>query len=234
MHKLIIILFSLIISYKLIYAQNEVISNDRELFPILQLKISSSLLLGEIPLIIEYRPYRNIGNEFTSSYVYLYPIIASEKLSCTGYKFTYGLKIYVHKNFKKSREFYLNLQIFYKEIWASDRYYSEDGPIIYGGGECYDRYWYNLHKRVYGFKFFTGWAIKRTHLIFELRFGPGLRYIKTWRTNVRWWTVNCYRFSHDYDYNYNNLPKEMVLEAIAPTIHFELGFNFNIIQKPYK
>jgi hypothetical protein len=185
-----------------------------------QIKITSRFLTGEIPFIYEYRS-KKIGNEFSASFVYLYPMLGSGKLSCLGYKLRYGPRLYLSSNDSKKRAFYLGTQFFYEEIWSEHRYYSEDGPIIYGGGDDYDRYYYDLERKAFGCGFLAGWNIKKDKFVIDINYGVGFRYHYDQRKDLKWETQR-----DPYNYGPDDLPSSETDTGIFPTLNFSIGLGF--------
>jgi hypothetical protein len=189
------------------------------------LKSSFFLTTGEIPLYVEFRKNDSTSFEISAGYVFADFILGSGDVFCNGLKVSIGLRNYLKTNYHKKRQFYLNPQIFHKEIWADDRDYSSDGPIIYGGGDNYDRYSYNLHRKVTCFKLSVGWVhqgSKRTFVDYYL--GIGIRLIIDDKENIKWQTS-----SSGYPYNpYNVKPKSDTEERIYPSFHMGLLFSFGL------
>ena len=147
----------------------------------LSCKISSLIISGEIPLIVEYRPIKRIGNVFSVGYTYLNPIeeklIFFDALFCNGYNLRYGIRFYVCTlNKEKTSWFYISPGIFYKQIWIDNIQHTDfhDGPG--SGTDSRLTYYYNFNKQVIGGQLLFGFAIKRN---FEIYFGFGGRNIKS-------------------------------------------------------
>jgi hypothetical protein len=221
--SILIFAIFILITPCLIFSQSD---NNDTLNQITQYKyyLKSPLFIttGEVPLYIEFRKDDSSSFEISAGYVLADFILGSGDISCNGYKVSIGYRNYLITNYLKKWQFYISPQIFRKEIWAEDREYSSDGPIIYGGGDNYDRYSYDLHRKVTCFKFSVGWVHHESKRFFlEYYFGIGLRIITDERENIKW-------SSFSSGYPHNGIPKYTSLESTYPSIHFGLLFSFGL------
>ncbi len=195
----------------------------------LSFKISSLIIMGEIPMIIEYRPNKSIGNEFSISYTYLNPIIGDfihfEKLFCNGYKVYYGTRFYFTINKAKTSWFFINPGIFYKQVWINN---IEHTDWKYGvGSDSRLVYLYNENKRIIGGKLLFGFAKTKRKSTFELYFGLGLRNIFD---NIKYTKFQSY---HDYwdNFNKNDLPNTTSDNYDSPSFYLGFNFSFSLLKR---
>jgi hypothetical protein len=191
--------------------------------PLLSFKISSLIIGGEIPLIIEYRPRKTIGHVLSVGYDYFNPISEGgqfqfndyDTLYCKGYNIKYGIRFYFPVNKNKTHRFYINPVIFYKQIWINNINHFDPGPHGINGSLNYN---YNLYKQVKGGQLIFGYAIGKT---FEFYFGFGLRTIKK---NIKYTKFKSYS-GYWGNFNPNDLPNSSIDIKNSPSI--QLGFNWS-------
>jgi len=186
------------------------------------LKTSTNVLIGEIPLIWEIRK-GNDAIELSLGYLFANIIPGSQKYGCTGFKVSVGARRY----FKKKRSaFYINPQFFFKSLWSEDRHYSQDGPFIYGGGDNYERYVYDLHRNAFALKLNFGWShVQPGKAGYEFYLGISYRRIEDVRDRSEWYESlmsNPYGLSY-----YNSKPTPYVYENSSwPGLHMGFIFTF--------
>ena len=213
----------ILISPRLIFSQSEKNDSVNQIANYkYYLKSPFFLTTGEIPLYLEFRKDDSSSFEISAGYVFADFILGSGDVLCKGLKVSVGFRNYLKTNNLKKRQFYINPQFFHKEIWAEDRDYSSDGPIIYGGGDNYDRYNYDLHRKVNCLKLSVGWVHQGSKRSFvDYYFGFGIRLIRDDRENLKWQSSSSW--------NPNNVkPRSATEEKIYPSIHMGLLFSFGL------
>jgi hypothetical protein len=153
------------------------------------IKLSSLIVSGEVPLLIEYRPIKNISHEFSIGFDYLvYKLFAPTGNNDfgAGFRIKYGLRIYCHKNEWKNRWWYISPQVFYKQIWIKNRDYSSNGGFFGGSDETWDEYLYKENRQVYGGQLLFGWAKTYRNITREFYLGFGVREIDSYQQITQW------------------------------------------------
>jgi hypothetical protein len=199
-------------------------------FQMYSLKISYLLFLGEIPLVFEYRPTKKIGHEFLVGYTYFNIEPGSKQNIGNGYKLKYGLRIYYQSKKKENQLWFINPQIFYKQMWINDRFYNSDySPLDSGGHERNDTYSYNENRKVYAFELLFGITKKKAKSTFEFCFGFGVRLIDSFNSITKWHSLSS---SPSYFPLPDNLPTHVYRMKVYPS--FQIGCNISIPVKKSK
>ena len=218
---LIIILF---FNNSLLFSQDTLVSNNK-VSSNYSFKISSLILAGELPLIIEYNPNKIIGHEFSIALPVYHIKPNSKQFIGIGYKIRYGFRYYIKLRKRKDKMWFINPQIFFKEFWVNNRYYNSDYFIFgSGGSDTFDSYFYNEKRTVLAFELLSGFTIDKGNHNFELFFGLGYRKIIEERDITEWLSVDGYKDSPSShpDLTYEN--KDFAYNTIS--IHFGINFTF--------
>ena len=156
-------------------------------FDTLSIKVSTLIFSGEVPMMLEYRPNKNIGNELSVGFDYMAFKFGASNDFGVGYGIKYGLRIYCHKNGWKNSWWYISPRVFYKQIWIKNRDYNSDySPIGSGGADTYDEYLYKENRQVYGGQLLFGWAKTYGERTREFYFGFGLRGADSYTQITQW------------------------------------------------
>lgn len=212
----------LIISNPL-FCQNEQDSSSIPAFH--YLKTSTSILAGEVPLYWEIRK-NNDALELSVGYIFANIIPGSQKYGCTGFKVSAGTRRYFKKSAGERSTFYINPQFFFKSLWSQDRHYSQDGPFIYGGGDNYERYMYDLYRKVFALKLNFGWSyVEPGRAGYEFFMGVSYRRIEDVRDRSVWYENYI---SSPYHFGYiSSTPTRYVYDSsLWPGLHMGFIFTF--------
>lgn len=189
------------------------------------LKTSTSFLTGEAPLYWEMKR-GNDAVEFSVGYLFANIVPGSQKYECTGFKVSAGARKYFKQKKVRNSTFYINPQFFVKSLWSDDRQYSQDGPFIYGGGDYYERYQYDLHRTVLAFKTCFGWShVRPGRAGYEFYLGISYRWIEDMRDRSEWYENYM---SAPYHVAYiSSTPSRYVYESSSwPGLHMGFLFTF--------
>ena len=218
---LIIVLF---FNNSLLFSQDTLISNNKVLSNY-SFKISSLILAGELPLIIEYNPNKKIGHEFSIALPVYNIKPNSKQFIGIGYKIRYGFRYYIKLKKRNDKMWFINPQIFFKKFWINDRYYNSDYFIFgSGGSDTFDSYYYDEKRTVFAFELLSGFKIDKEKNIFELFFGLGYRKIIEERNITEWLSVHGYKDSPTSHPDLTYEEENKVYNTIS--IHFGINFTF--------
>jgi hypothetical protein len=220
----IIFSFMLFLSAIIVYPQADSNTFIYEPFHKLSVKISYLLLEGEVPLTFEYRVNERIGHEFSFAYTYLNIEPGSKRFFGNGYKIKYGLRFYISSKKRENRWWFINPQIFYKQMWINDRYYNSDYFIFGSGGhEDNDIYQYNENRKVIALELLSGFVERFKKISVEFVFGIGVRYIGSNNKITDWHHMSGYGWFRPIPID---APTNSSWEKVYPSI--QLGGNISI------
>jgi hypothetical protein len=227
MKKLITLLLLLLPAFAL-QAQDSIKNEEEANFDKFMIKVSPvTILQGELPIVIEYRPLKHLGIQLSGGYVFLNPLIATGKTLCSGYKLTGGLRIYFNEGEMRNRTWFLNPQFFYKYMWITDRTYNENTRIFGGGSDRPETYDYNEIREVLCIELLTGFIKKYDFLIFEMYFGGGVRSVNSDRYITKW-EIYKHESVNQYNYEILNPPNEINRTFLSASLQIGVNLSFPI------
>jgi len=221
-YLIIILLFN----NSLLFSQDTLKSNNK-ILPKYSYKISSFILSGELPFIMEYNPNEKEGHEFSVAIPICNIKPNSKQIIGVGYKFRYGYRYYIKSNRRNDKMWFINPQIFFKEFWINDRYYNSDYSILgSGGADTFDSYYYDEKRTVLAFELLSGFTIDKGDHNFELFFGLGIRKINEERDITKWLSVYGYKDSPSSHQDLTYEEKDLVYNSISIIFGFNFTFPF--------